>query len=171
MGSQQQTFSFLLWDILGFDYGVIKEFNSTSHSHTHQSPSKKYEQQSSYQVRRISEGFFADFQKRTLLKRRAWERYCKMKFWPNFDNLEVFCKSLKHKEYNKSWYGPQNCDNGFVFFHLWNSKNCYDSAPRLLNPQKICTSHISHMLIKRWHNKEMMLCFASYRQHTKEWFG
>ena len=85
---QQQTFSFLLWDILGFDYGVIKEFNSTSHSPTHQSPSKKYEQQSSYQVRRISEGFFADFQKRTLLK-RAWERYCKMKFWPNFDNLEV----------------------------------------------------------------------------------
>ena len=26
-GQQQQTFSFLLWDILGFDYGVIKEFN------------------------------------------------------------------------------------------------------------------------------------------------
>ena len=34
---------------------------------------------------------FADFQKRTLLK-RAWERYCKMKFWPNFDNLEVLIK-------------------------------------------------------------------------------
>ena len=53
------------------------------------------------------------------------------------------------RSFNKALFllKPYNCTK-----HLWNSKNCYDystAAASCFNPQKICTSHISHMLIKR----------------------
>ena len=81
---QQQTFSFLLWDILGFDYGVIKEFNfNVTFSYSSKSKQKNMNNKAA------KNPFWNSSDLRTLLKRRAWERYiAKMKFWPNFDDLQ-----------------------------------------------------------------------------------